>query len=310
MDDFLVVAATEAECHQAWTALISLLEELGFTVNWKPKKTVGPAQQQTFVGVLIDSVAMQVRLGGERLAEVKLTLQSFAQRRTARLREVQSLAGLLNWVCKVVYGGRTFLRRILDTMSGGQQPAHHLKLGSAFRSDIRWWLDNLATFNGQAVILPACSTAVHEFQTDAEGSGAVGAFLWGGYVGLSAAQVRRLLPADTPPPGLHISVYETFAVLVAVRLFPEAVRNKHLCVRSDNTATVAAINKLTCTAKGPSRAAIMAILRSLFSASVRLNFRLTAQHIPGVENGLADALSRQEWGRFQSLLRSWKAGGR
>lgn len=64
---------------------------------------------------------------------------------------------------------------------------------------------------------------------------------------------------------------------------------------------------MTCAAKGPSRAAMMAILRKLFSASVALNCRITAQHIPGVENGLADALSRQDWARFHQLLAGWKA---
>lgn len=307
MDDFLVVAATKEKCEETFQALLSLLRLLGFTVNMKPGKTVGPAQQQKFVGVVIDSVTMQVRLDAQRLAEVKQTLRSFLPRQSACKREVQSLAGLLNWVCKVVYGGRTFLRRILDTISNPQPPTHHLKLGSAFRADIRWWVSNLATFNGRATILPACATTAREFQTDAEGSGAVGVFMFGGYAGMTHARLRQLFPGQTPPPGLHISVYETFAVLTAVWLFPEAVRNQHLLLRSDNTSTVAAVNKMTCAAKGPSRAHMMAILRQLFSASVRLNCRITAQHIPGAENGLADALSRQDWQRFHTLLAAWRA---
>lgn len=189
------------------------------------------------------------------------------------------------------------------------RPTHHLKLSLAFRRDVQWWVSNLATFNGQAVILPAQAVPAREFQTDAEGSGAVGVFIFGGYVGLPHSRLRQLLPHDTPPPGLHISVYETFAVLVAVRLFPEAVRNQHLRLRSDNTSTVAAVNKMTCAAKGPSRAHMMTILRRLFSASVHLNFRLTALHIPGVNNGLTDALSRQDWPRFHTLLHAWKVGG-
>lgn len=309
MDDFLVVAPTREACEEAFRALLRLLRQLGFTVNMKPGKTVGPAQQQKFVGVLIDSVLMEARLDPEKLQQTRAKLAAFQHKQSATTKEVQSLAGLLNWVCKVVYGGRTFLRRILDTIAGGGPSHHHVRLGQAFHRDIKWWLHSLATFNGKALILPAQRTAPREFQTDAEGSGAVGVFLWGGYVGLTHRQLQRLLPQDTPPPGLHISVYETFAVLVAVRLFPDAVRNQNLCLRSDNTTTVAAVNKMTCTASEASKAHIMSILRKLFSASVRLNFRLTALHVRGVDNGLADALSRQDWPRFRSMLQAWVAAG-
>ena len=308
MDDFLIVAPTKEACEEAFQALLALLAQLGFTVNMKPGKTEGPAQQQKFVGVLIDSVLMQVRLDPERLTQVRGKLASFQHRSRATRREVQSLAGLLNWVCKVVYGGRTFLRRILDTIGGSSNPNPDIPLSTAFQRDVKWWLSSLATFNGRAVILPAMHTAPREFQTDAEGSGAVGVFIFGGYTGLTHPQLRQLLPRDVPPQGLHISVYETFAALVAVRLYPEAVRNQHLCLRSDNTVTVAAVNKMTCTAAEPSRTHVMCILRKLFNASVALNFRLTSLHVRGVDNGVADALSRQDWPRFHALLQAWKAG--
>ena len=308
MDDFLIVAPTQQACEEAFQALLLLLlRQLGFTVNMKPSKTVGPAQQQIFVGILIDSVAMQVRLDPQKLTLVRSKLATFKHKRSALCREVQSLAGLLNWVCKVVYGGRTFLRRILDTFQGTAVPHHHIRLGQGFHRDIKWWLSSLATFNGQALILPARRTVPRQFQTDAEGSGAVGVFMWGGYVGLSHARLCQLLPGEVPPQGLHISVYETFAALVAVRLFPEAVHNQNLCLRSDNTTTVAAVNKMTCTASEPSRGHIMRTLRKLFSASVSLNFRLTALHVAGVDNGLADALSRLDMPRFHTLLQGWKA---
>ena len=51
----------------------------------------------------------------------------------------------------------------------------------------------------------------------------------------------------------------------------------------------------------------MRTLRKLFSASVSLNFRLTARHVRGVDNGLADALSRQDWPRFRSMLQAWRS---
>lgn len=308
VDDFLVVGDTQEECRQTWLALIALLEELGFTVNKKPGKTDPPAQLVKFVGVLIDSARMQVRLCTDKLAAIQHKLRSCAAKRSVLRRELQSLAGLLAWACRVVYGGRTFMRRILDAAHSPGGKGGHIKLGAEARADVGWWQSNLPRFNGTAVILPAKATAPWEFQTDAESTGAIGIFLKGGYAGLTYRELASLgarMGWYTPPQGMHISVYETFAVLAAVRLFPEAFRDQHVCVRSDNTATVAAVRHLT--SKAPTcKATIMRIVRELFQHSVSLNFRLTAVHIPGFQNAMADALSRGQWERFQALLGAWR----
>lgn len=307
VDDFLVVEETEEACRATWQALLQLLDELGFTANMKPGKTDPPAQLVKFVGVLIGSVQMQVRLCQQKLADISSRLAAVKQKRSVRCRDLQSLAGLLTWACRVVYGGRTFMRRLLDATSSAALPSHFIRLEAEARADLQWWAENLPAFNGRAVILAAQATTPAEFQTDAESTGSVGIFMFGGYAGLTPAQQRAASQAGSnlPPGGLHISVYETFAVLMAVRLFPEAFRDRHLRVRSDNTQTVAAINKGTCRGR-ESKVHMMCILRELFAQSVRLNFRLTASHLPGFQNALANALSRGQYDRFALLLRQWQ----
>jgi hypothetical protein len=49
-------------------------------------------------------------------------------RRNVTLRELQSLIGLLSFVCCVVQPGRTFLRRLIDHTKGIQQPHFHIRL--------------------------------------------------------------------------------------------------------------------------------------------------------------------------------------
>ena len=46
---------------------------------------------------------------------------------------------------------------------------------------------------------------------------------------------------------------------------------------------------------------IMQLLRYLLSAAARFKFTSTAQHIPGVHNNIADALSRFSWQEFRRL---------
>ena len=45
----------------------------------------------------------------------------------------------------------------------------------------------------------------------------------------------------------------------------------------------------------------MHLLRSLLLAAARHSFSFSAQHIPGVTNSIADALSRFHWQDFRRL---------
>jgi hypothetical protein len=77
MDDFLLAGDTYDECLVGWLALKWLLHTLGFRVNEKEHKSVPPAQQQKFVGALLDSVTMQARLDPEKLAKATQLVCSF-----------------------------------------------------------------------------------------------------------------------------------------------------------------------------------------------------------------------------------------
>ena len=71
---------------------------------------------------------------------------------------------------------------------------------------------------------------------------------------------------------------------------------KHVLFRSDNEAVVAILT--TRTSKVP---ALMHLLRDLLLSAARWGFTFTAAHIPGVENKIADAISRFCWQDFRQL---------
>ena len=68
LDDFLVIESTQLRCRAAFNMLVSLLESLGFTINWT--KVVYPAQCLTFLGVEINTVKCELRLPDDRVAEL------------------------------------------------------------------------------------------------------------------------------------------------------------------------------------------------------------------------------------------------
>ena len=62
------------------------------------------------MGIVLDSVRMEARLPQDKLTRINELLPSFKKRRSVRLVELQSLIGTLQFACKVVVPGRTFLR--------------------------------------------------------------------------------------------------------------------------------------------------------------------------------------------------------
>ena len=124
--------------------LIELLQNLGFDINWR--KVVLPTQCLTFLGVLIDTVSKCLPLPQKKLVDLQLFLQDFLHRCRASKRQLRSLAGKLNWASRVVYGGRTFLRHILDAMNSLQSPSAKFQCTPEFYADLIWWSQFLAVF--------------------------------------------------------------------------------------------------------------------------------------------------------------------
>ena len=151
---------TEAVCQAAYDELCSLLQNLGFALS--PTKIVPPPLSLVFLGVEFDTVHMSLSLPEDKLTDLKGVIQSFCSRSHASKRQLQHHAGKLNWACKVVFGGRTFLRRILDLMKSLKRPSSRCWLTSEFHKDMEWWSTFLVHFNGKCDFLDHCPvTTLH-----------------------------------------------------------------------------------------------------------------------------------------------------
>jgi hypothetical protein len=305
VDDFIIICDTEAMAWYVYWTLRLLLRKLGFQVNSKPHKCVPPCQVLEFLGIELDSVLMQARLSQSKLqATLTLVCQALSLSSITRM-NLDTLNGKLNWVCKVVYGGRTFLRRLIDAQWSVARLHHHVRISSSVRSDLQWWLEFLPQFNGQTELIPSRPCSVHEFSTDASSSYGYGAFVQGGYFSLTFVQARALF-ADASDPSAPIHIHELYAVLLVCRLYSAALRGQHIRIYIANSIIVAAVN--TGTAKGQTGTSMMQYLREMFWLSARHNFRLTTEYIPSRANTLSDSLSRGDFDTFSSALLDWQAG--
>ena len=96
--------------------------------------------------------------------------------------------------------------------------------------------------------------------------------------------------------GISIEWQELFPIVVACALWFPQFSGKRLQFWCDNESVVAIINQ------GHSKAPrIMDLVRFLVLISMKHNFFVRARHVPGVSNGIADALSRFQAQRFRDL---------
>ena len=165
LDDFLIIGDSRRECELAYNELVNLLSELGFIINWE--KVIGPTQRLTFLGIEIDTVLRQLCLPESKLCELRELLRDALIRRSITKQELQSLVGKLNFAARVVFGGRTFLRRIIDVMNTLSRPHHRTRVNKQLRADLSWWANFLSVFNGNTFFVDSEPVSSNEFSTDA-----------------------------------------------------------------------------------------------------------------------------------------------
>ena len=86
--------------------------ELGVPI--KHAKTEPATTCITFMGLELDSIAMEAHLPHEKLFKLRNLLDSYSRARKITLKNLQCLLGLLNFCLQVVPPGRCFLRRLYD----------------------------------------------------------------------------------------------------------------------------------------------------------------------------------------------------
>ena len=153
LDDFLLLGPPDSPgCSQSLQITLGVCQELGVPVA--AHKTEGPTQSLTFLGIRIDPVHMELSLPPEKLARTTAIVLEWRDRKVAIKKQLQSLIGTLSHAATVVVPGRTFLRRMIETMAIPKRQHYHVRLNQNFQSDIQWWAVFLPQWNGRSIHPP------------------------------------------------------------------------------------------------------------------------------------------------------------
>lgn len=288
LDDFLILGPpNSSKCQEDLGNFLLLCKDIGVPI--KQEKTENACQVITFMGLELDSINMVARLPVEKLNKLRVLLTQYAKARKIKLKDLQSLLGLLNFCCSVVVPGRAFLRRLIDLTKKVTRPSHRITLNKDSRKDIQAWLLFVEHFNGKSILLQhkwLTDKALHLY-TDASGN-----------LGFGAMFQTRWFFGSWPRElkDHHITFKELLPIVMALEVWGLELSNKCIVIHSDNNAVVHIINIQS--SKDPH---IMILVRRLVLTCMQRNILVKSVHIPGKSNILPDLLSRLQIDKFRNM---------
>ena len=230
IDNFLTAGKPASpQCQQNLTCIEKACADLG--VPLKREKVVGPTTSLDFLGIVLDTEAMELRLPDEKVTQLKGLLEEWLVKKSCRKRELLSFIGKLAHACKIVRVGRIFLRRFIDYSMKAKRLDHWIHLSIDFREDVAWWQAFLQTWNHRSMmhLISHGSPPNVIFSSDASGN-------WG------CAEVwqHRWLQWQWEPTWAvqHIAIKELLPVVLACAVWGSYWQYCTVLVKCDNIAVV------------------------------------------------------------------------
>ena len=278
LDDYLTMGPPQSTvCQQNLNIFISLCSELG--VPLAAEKLEGPSTSLSFLGIILDTERMEIRLPEDKVARIKQLLTTWLLKRKATKRQIVSLVGTLHHATKVVRPGRAFVARMYSTAAKLRKMHFISRLNISFRSDVLWWHTFLQAWNGFSILRhPAISHPEFWAQTDASGA-------WGCAAVLTPHWLQWQWPLEWQNMG--IMAKGLVPIILTCIVWGPYLSRRHINFQCDNANMVISINKGSSKDK-----LVMHLLRSLSFFMAHFDIYLTASHLPGVINVTTDHLSR------------------
>ena len=279
LDDWLIVAddPVAAEAHTRW--VLDLALRLGWLINPQKSELV-PSQKPIFLGAVLDFTVGRIFPTLERQRAVRAGADLLLTRPSSSARAWLVFLGYLASLVEIVPWCRLQMRDLQWHLLAHFRPVSRdlsapVPLSPSVVPHIQWWRELSHLAQGRSFPPPTPSSVL---VTDASLGG------WGAHLGLFQIADRW----QGPWLDQHINVLELEAVFRALQFFLPRVRDSCVLVRSDNTTTVAYVNRQG----GTHSQSLWFVAKRLFTWCQRHGVTLQARHLPGKANTIADLLSR------------------
>ena len=262
-----------------WSALLTT--ELGWLINLK-KSELWPKQIIKYCGVLYNFIVGKAFVPPDRIAALESFIHKIIRKKGASARQWAQLIGQMGSMTNQIQLGalhrRPIQRFIQEKWNQKSQVWDvFLPLTAEVEEHLLWWSDRQNTQSGVSLqpFKPKMS-----LYTDAS--------LTGFGATINSSTFRGLW--DEKEKTLHINNLELLAIIKSVNRFQELLQNQEVLICTDNSTTVATINK-----QGGTRSwELTHMVWELWTLLDSLNCKAKARHIPGRLNVVADMLSRSQ----------------
>jgi hypothetical protein len=314
LDDFFLIGNSYSSMQRDLSLAQSIISQFGLIVN--PDKTEGPSQRLSFLGIQLDSVNQTLSCTPARVAELTSLLRSLRRERVITRRHAESLIGKLSFAAQVLPGARPFMRRMLDTVRAcrSRRPSHPLHIDPGFRADVHFWLRHFDSWNGrqhwrssrESPFVFASDASLDGFGFYLESTPAarsVDSAAWPRHLRIGAGFSGTYSPTHAHLHESHTQIawLELMAVVACMITYAPRLTGQSILFYVDNLSDVHIINRQATRSKR-----LAPLLRRLYSLALQYNLSIRAVHRPGVDNTLADFLSRPAL-HTGNHMAAWKA---
>lgn len=273
LDDIITLSPDEETAHRDHEIVTKLLDSLGLPIAHE--KTQPPAQVVQWLGINISTQDMTISIPEPKVTETVTVVKKYLKRRSMSKKELQSVIGRLIHIAKCVPPARLFVSRLLDALR--EAKSKYTRITSEMKADLRWFEAFCREWNGVSLIPPAAPSKTITVDASLTGVGGTdGNYAYGSQLGADHQLAR------------NISEIEALNIAIALHTFVDASYiGSHVRVNCDNLASV----QLLQSGKGRNKV-MLEVARSVWMLQATFGFHITYEHIRGVDNKLADALSR------------------
>ena len=304
LDDFIAISSDHASCVCAEMNIVKLLRFLGFHISYS--KLVPPSRCVTFLGIVIDSEKMELRLPHGKVDKLKKLLDSLLVKTRVSKKELESLGGILAHCSQVIRCGRVFCKRIYALYRIlVSSKAKFVTMPDWVKGDLRWWRKLIDNFNGSSKILykhyeiPMISdSSLKGFAVYLGCDWVAGTWDDSDFIDLvsSCNHIASRPFVDYFDPN-NINVLELWPIVVGLKRWCKLFRNTSLSVVTDNTQVMYMLIN-----GGSSNSTCMNWVREIFWICAIYNIEMVPRYINTKDNVIADTLSRIPYYNDKLLL--------
>ena len=304
LDDFLIVSDSLENSLVERGLVLETLRFLGFHVAYD--KLIYPSKAVTYLGIVLDTDRMELRLPEGKLTKLKGLLKSHLYRKRISKKDLESIAGLLSHCSQLVKGGRIFckstyeLYKVLVTSN-----KRYINLSENVVTDFNWWLRLFPFFNGTVKMwnpefeYPMISdSSMRGFGVYLDSDWVAGTWLDTDHISLhSECNHIGFRPVWDRFDHSNINELELWPIVVGLKRWLDLFRDRNVHVFTDNTQVMfMLINGVS------SNPTCRQWLKEIFWLCAIYNIKLSPKYVSTKSNLVADTLSRLPYFKSESDL--------